>query len=268
MQLPLYQVDAFTDAVFKGNPAAIVPLDAWLPDATMQAIAAENNLAETAFFVPQKGGLGEDGFGLRWFTPEVEVDLCGHATLASAWVIFHKLDRARDRIDFFTRSGTLTVRKDGGDERLTMDFPSRMPGPVQACAGLIKALGAAPREVLGGRDYFLVYDDAAVVRGLKPDMNGLMGIDKFAVTVTAPGDRPGIDCVSRFFAPAKGIPEDPVTGSAHCAVVPYWAKRLGKTDIVAYQASARGGTLYCRDEGERVRLAGRCRPYLEGTITL
>ncbi len=268
MQLPIYQVDAFADAVFKGNPAAIMPLDSWLPDATMQALAAENNLAETAFFVPQKGGLGEDGFGLRWFTPEVEVDLCGHATLASAWVIFNKLDRTRQRIDFFTKSGKLTVTQDGENGRLALDFPARAPSPAQPCAGLIDAIGAEPKEILAGRDYLLVYDNAATVRALKPDMNGLMNLDKFAVIVTAPGDRPGIDCVSRFFAPAKGIPEDPVTGSAHCTIVPYWSQRLGKKDIVAYQASARGGTLYCRHDGDRVFMAGSCRPFMEGTVTL
>ena len=268
MPLPLYQVDAFADAVFKGNPAAVMPLDSWLPDATMQAIAAENNLAETAFFVPQKGGLGEDGYGLRWFTPEVEVDLCGHATLASAWVIFHRLDRARTRIDFFTKSGTLTVTQDGESDRLSLDFPMRAVSPAQPCEGLIEAIGAKPAEILAGHSYFLVYDNANIVRNLRPNMNGLMDLDKFAVIVTAPGDRPGIDCVSRFFAPAKGIPEDPVTGSAHCSIVPYWAKRLGKPDIVAYQASARGGTLYCRDDGERVRMAGTCKPYLEGMVTI
>lgn len=268
MQLPIYQIDAFADAVFKGNPAAVMPLDTWLPDATMQAIAAENNLAETAFFVPQKGGLGEDGYGLRWFTPEVEVDLCGHATLGTSWVIFNKLDRKRERIDFFTKSGKLTVTKDADGDRLSMDFPSDIVAPAPAPDSLIEAIGAKPQEMLAGRSYFLVYDNANTVRNLRPNMNGLMDLDKFAVIVTAPGDRPGIDCVSRFFAPAKGIPEDPVTGGAHCSIVPYWAKRLGKHDIVAYQASARGGTLYCRDEGARVRLAGTCKPYLEGTVTL
>ncbi|MEK9968298.1 MAG: PhzF family phenazine biosynthesis protein [Ferrovibrio sp.] len=268
MKLPLYQVDAFADAVFKGNPAAVMPLDSWLPDATMQALAAENNLAETAFFVPQKGGLGEDGFGLRWFTPEVEIDLCGHATLASAWVIFKKLNQNRKGIDFFTRSGKLTVTQDGDSGRLTLDFPARPTEPVQPCAGLIEAIGAAPKEIRGARDYMLVYDNAATVRALKPDMTGLMDLDKFAVIVTAPGDRPGIDCVSRFFAPAKGIPEDPVTGSAHCSIVPYWAQQLGKTEIAAYQASKRGGTLYCRLDGDRVFMAGTCKPFLEGTVTL
>lgn len=268
MQLPIHQIDAFAEATFKGNPAAVMPLDQWLPDATMQAIAAENNQAETAFFVPQKGGLGEDGYGLRWFTPEVEVDLCGHATLASAWVVFNKLAMGRSRVDFFTKSGTLTVTQEGESGRLALNFPARPPQPATPCAGLIDAIGAEPREILAGRDYLLVFDSAATVRGLKPDMNALMSLDKFAVIVTAPGDRPGIDCVSRFFAPAKGIPEDPVTGSAHCTIVPYWAERLGKREIVAYQASRRGGTLYCRIDGDRVHMAGSCRPYMEGTVTL
>lgn len=268
MQLPIFQVDAFADAVFKGNPAAVMPLESWLPDATMQAIAAENNLAETAFFVPQKGGLGEDGFGLRWFTPEVEVDLCGHATLASAWVLFNRLERGRARVNFFTRSGTLTVTQETRSDRLVLDFPATKIAPAEAGEGLIDAIGARPAEVLAGISYLLVYDNAATVRALKPDMNGLMNLDKFAVIVTAPGDQPGIDCVSRFFAPAKGIPEDPVTGSAHCSIVPYWAERLGKQEIVAYQASKRGGTLYCRLEGDRVVMAGTCKPFMEGTVTL
>ncbi|WP_370156835.1 PhzF family phenazine biosynthesis protein [Ferrovibrio sp.] len=267
MRLPIYQVDAFADRVFRGNPAAIVPLERWLPAETMQAIAAENNLSETAFFVPETVD-GHDGFGLRWFTPEVEVDLCGHATLASAWVIFNRLDGGRSRIDFATRSGTLTVTQDGESGRIAMDFPGRAPQPAAPCAGLVEAMGAAPQSVLAARDYLLVYASAAELRALKPDMHGLMGIDKFAVIATAPGDEPGIDCVSRFFAPAKGVPEDPVTGSAHCTVVPYWAQRLGRSDIVAYQASARGGRLYCRDEGARVRMAGTCMPYLEGSITV
>lgn len=268
MQLPIYQVDAFADAIFKGNPAAVMPLDSWLPDATMQAIAAENNLSETAFFVPQKGGLDEEGFGLRWFTPVNEVKLCGHATLASAWVIFNKLETGRDRIDFFTKSGTLTVTRDGAHGRLALNFPAQPAEEKAPCSGLIAALGVAPKLVLAAAKYLLVYDDAEIVRKMKPDMNGLMNLDRDGVIVTAPSDRPGIDCVSRYFVPAAGIPEDPVTGSAHCTVVPYWSQRLGKRDIVAYQASARGGTLYCRLEGERVFMAGTCKPFMEGTVTL
>lgn len=264
MRLPIYQVDAFADAVFRGNPAAIVPLESWLPDAAMQAIAAENNLAETAFFVP----LSEGRYHLRWFTPEVEVDLCGHATLATAWLLLNRLAPHLRKVDFETRSGVLSVALAGESGRLEMDFPARAPAPIAPCAGLIEAIGVAPAAILAARDYLLVYEDAETLRNLKPDMAGLMRIDRFAVIVTAPGDAPGVDCVSRFFAPAKGVPEDPVTGSAHCTIVPYWAQRLGRNDIHAYQASKRGGHLFCRLDGDRVRLAGSCVPYLEGSITV
>jgi len=260
MRLPIYQVDAFASRVFAGNPAAIVPLDAWLPDATMQSIAAENNLAETAFLVRQA-----DAWGLRWFTPAVEVDLCGHATLASAWVIFARIDPAAAEARFDTRSGRLTVRRDG--ELLAMDFPSRPPAPCAAPPTLAAALGAAPREVLAARDLVAVYENAAQVRALKPDMAAVAALDVFALCVTAPGDG-DCDFVSRFFAPALGIPEDPVTGSAHCTLVPYWSKRLGKRELRARQVSPRGGELVCRDLGERVSIAGRAVPYLEGTITV
>ncbi len=206
MEIPLYQIDAFTDRIFGGNPAALCPLDAWLDDALLQSIAAENNLSETAFLVPQ-----DDGYHLRWFTPAVEVDLCGHATLAAGWLIFNRLQPSRDAVTFYTRSGPLTVTRDG--TRLSMDFPARPALPVAPCAGLIEAMGAKPREILAARDYLLVYDNAAAVRALKPDMAALLGIDRFAVIATAPGEA-GYDCVSRFFAPAQGVPEDPVTGSA------------------------------------------------------
>jgi predicted PhzF superfamily epimerase YddE/YHI9 len=258
MRLPIYQVDAFTDRVFAGNPAAVVPLETWLPDATLQAIAAENNLSETAYLVREG-----DGFHLRWFTPTIEVDLCGHATLASAWVLFNQLGLGGDRVAFRTLSGTLTVNRAG--ERLTMDFPARPPVPVQACQGLLPALGAAPAAVLASTDYLVVYDDPAVVAGLQPDMAGLLAIDKFAVIVTAPG-RDGVDFVSRFFAPAKGVPEDPVTGRAHCTLTPYWAARLGKTRLAAAQVSARGGRVDCELAGDRVFLTGTCAFYLAGHI--
>ncbi|WP_430395715.1 PhzF family phenazine biosynthesis protein [Ferrovibrio sp.] len=265
MQLPIYQVDAFADAVFAGNPAAIVPLEAWLPDATMQAIAAENNLAETAFFVPEGGAR----YGLRWFTPAAEVDLCGHATLATAWLIFHKLRQDLNAATFATRSGDLHVTLSGESGRITMDFPARIgqtmavPPPV-----LLAALGGQPLVVLEAAAYMAVYATADEVRALKPDMAGLAGLEKYGIIATAPGDRPGIDCVSRFFAPRVGVPEDPVTGSAHCSIVPYWAERLGKAEIIAYQASARGGTLYCRNAGERVFMAGKAVLFLEGSIRL
>lgn len=265
MKLPIYQVDAFASEVFTGNPAAIVPLETWLPEATMQAIALENNLSETAFFVPEASG-----YRLRWFTPEVEVDLCGHATLASAWLILNRLDPGRDAVAFETRSGRLDVARngEGEDAPLAMDFPSRPPAQVKPCVGLIEALGGGqPVEVLAARDYLVVYEDAEQVRALAPDMAGVARADKFAVCVTAPGG-PGFDFVSRFFAPARGVPEDPVTGSAHCMLTPYWSKRLGKRRLDAYQASRRGGILRCTDNGERVTLEGRCAFYLEGSIRL
>ncbi len=261
MLLDIYQVDAFATEVFRGNPAAVVPLDRWLPDALMQAIAAENNLSETAFLVREGAG-----WGLRWFTPAVEVDLCGHATLASAWVLFNRRGVTTGSVTFQTRSGALTVRP-AGDGRLTMDFPSRPGEPVAAPAALVPALGAAPREVLAARDYLVVYDDPAVVRGLDPDFATLAGLDRFGIIVTAPGDG-AFDCVSRFFAPGEGIDEDPVTGSAHCTVAPYWAERLSKPTIRAYQASARGGILDCTVVGDRVTLTGDCAFYLEGKINV
>ena len=260
MRLPIYQVDAFTDAVFAGNPAAVVPLESWLPDATLQAIAAENNLAETAFFV-RGGGSCE----LRWFTPLVEVDLCGHATLASAIVIATVLEPGRERFAFATRqAGELTVTREG--ERFILDFPVRPAAPLTPPPDLLTALGGpAPAAVLAGRDYLVVYDDPAVVRDLAPDMARLATLDRFAVSVTAPGeDR--VDFVSRFFAPAQGIPEDPVTGSAHCTLIPYWAERLGKTVLSARQVSARGGNLACELAGDRVKIGGTAVLYLEGAI--
>jgi len=259
MRLPMYQVDAFTDSLFGGNPAAVCPLDAWLPDATMQAIAAENNLAETAFFVRD----GAD-YALRWFTPTVEVDLCGHATLASGHVVFSFLEPKRDRVSFRTvKAGTLTVARSG--DMLVMDFPAMPPEPREPPAGLLAALGGAPREVLGARDCLVVYDTAAEVAALEPDLAALGKIDCWAVIVTAPGDN-GIDFVSRFFAPAQGVPEDPVTGSAHCTLVPYWAKRLGKMEFEARQLSRRGGTLRCALKDDRVSIGGKAVTYLEGRI--
>ncbi|PWC53035.1 PhzF family phenazine biosynthesis protein [Azospirillum sp. TSO22-1] len=260
MRLPIYQVDAFADAVFAGNPAAVVPLEAWLPDATLLAIAAENNLSETAFFV--RGG---DDCELRWFTPAVEVDLCGHATLATAFVISTILEPGRERFAFATRqAGTLTVTREG--KRFVLDFPARPPAAVDPHPNLLPALGGPkPVAVLGGRDYLVVYDDAAAVRELKPDMTRLAALDRFAVSVTAPGEG-GLDFVSRFFAPGKGVPEDSVTGSAHCTLIPYWAQRLGKTTLSARQVSARGGNLACELVGDRVKIGGTAVLYLEGVI--
>lgn len=259
MELLIYQVDAFSSGVFSGNPAAVCPLESWLPAEVMQSIAAENNLAETAFFVKT-----DDRYHLRWFTPAVEVDLCGHATLASAYIIYRFLDASARVIQFDTLSGELVVTKEG--ERLSMDFPARPPEPVQPCPGLLQALGGSPKQVLAARDYLIVYETEEEIHALKPDMNGLCSIDRFAVIATAPSSTPGVDFVSRFFAPSQGVPEDPVTGSAHCTLIPYWAERLGKTELVARQVSKRGGTLFCALRGERVDIAGEAALYLRGSI--
>ena len=259
MKLPLYQIDAFTGRLFAGNPAAVCPLEEWLDASTMQSIAAENNLSETAFFV--RSG---DRYHLRWFTPGLEVDLCGHATLASAFVVFNYLDPAAETVRFETRSGELVVRRQDG--RLVMDFPARPPQPCPADPALDAALGKAPRELWQTRDYLAVYESEDEVRSLAPDMKALTAVGHFAVCVTAPGRH--ADFVSRFFAPASGVPEDPVTGSAHCALTPYWSRRLGKQDLHAIQVSARGGELFCHDGGDRIQIAGQAVKYLEGFITL
>jgi PhzF family phenazine biosynthesis protein len=257
MRIPLYQIDAFTSQVFRGNPAAVCPLEAWLDDALLQAIAAENNLSETAYIVPQ----GEQ-YRIRWFTPEQEVDLCGHATLASAYVVFHYLKPASEEVIFDSRSGPLPVTHVG--ERICLDFPARAPVPCSVSETLLKALRQPPREVLCSRDYLAVYDSEDVVRSLEPDMQLLATIDRLGVIVTASGE--SSDFVSRFFAPGAGIPEDPVTGSAHCTLTPFWAKRLGKTRLHALQISRRGGELFCELRGSRILIAGCAVKYLEGTI--
>jgi predicted PhzF superfamily epimerase YddE/YHI9 len=259
MRLPIYQVDAFTDSLFGGNPAAVCPLEAWLPDAAMQAIAAENNLSETAFFVRDGGD-----YALRWFTPTVEVDLCGHATLAAGHVVFHYLEPQRKTVSFHTlKAGTLIVTRRA--DMLVMDFPARPASPAPPPPGLFAALGGAPREVLRARDHLIVYDTAAEIVALNPDLAALAKVDCWAAIVTAPGES-GVDFVSRFFAPAQGVPEDPVTGSAHCTLVPYWAKRLGKMQLEARQLSRRGGALYCALQGDRVNIGGRAVVYLDGQI--
>jgi PhzF family phenazine biosynthesis protein len=261
MDVPIYQVDAFAGRLFAGNPAAVCPLDKWLPDATMQSIAAENNLAETAFFVR----IGDD-YELRWFTPEVEIDLCGHATLASGFVIMTKLAPHKTSARFHTKSGILNVTRDGAG--FALDLPSQPPKPAEMPAKFIAALGRPPKDMLAATKYLAVYDRAEDVAEMKPDLAALRSIDK-GVIVTAPGAASGPDAcdfVSRFFAPNIGIPEDPVTGGAHCTLVPYWAKRLGRTKLHARQLSARGGELICEDQGRRVRLSGQAVLYLEGRI--
>ena len=260
MKVPLYQIDAFTSRVFGGNPAAVCPLKEWLDEAVLQAIAQENNLSETAFFVP-----AEHGYHLRWFTPVAEVDLCGHATLASAYVIFSIMDSSLSRVSFSSRSGMLTVSKEG--DLLAMDFPSQPPRPCDAPADLLDGLGKEPLEVLRSEDFFVVFSSEGEVRELKPDMAKLNNLPLRGVIVTAQGGGEA-DFVSRFFAPKYGVPEDPVTGSAHCALIPYWTERLNRKTLKAYQVSKRGGELFCTDHGKRVVIAGRAVKYLEGTIIL
>ena len=257
MKFNIYQIDAFASRPFTGNPAAVVPLDEWLPDDVMLNIAMENNLAETAFFVP-----GENGYDLRWFTPAIEMDLCGHATLASAFLIFEVLGTDETVLRFQTRSGELTVTK--ADGRFVLDFPSRPGVRQEAPAELIKAIGREPKEVLKSRDYMLVYESEADVLSIKPDFNLLSKLGAQGVIVTAKGD--SSDFVSRFFAPELGVPEDPVTGSSHCTLIPYWADQLGKNDLRARQVSSRGGELFCELSGDRVRIGGDAVLYLKGEI--
>jgi len=259
MKLPLYIVDAFTDRPFAGNPAAICPLDAWLPDETMQRIGAEMNFSETAFLVPTP-----EGWHIRWFTPTLEVDLVGHATLAAAHVIFERIDPARAEVRFSSLSGALLVRRSEG--RLEMDFPARRPAPCPAPPLLLEGLGEKPEQVLAAQHYLTVFRDAEAVRRLAPDLDRLARLDRAAVIVTAPGG-PG-DFVSRFFAPANGVPEDPASGVAHCSLIPYWSERLGKRRLVGHQLSKRGGVFFCEDRGERVTIAGHAVLFLEGTITI
>lgn len=258
MKLEIYQVDAFTSGAFHGNPAAVVPLDSWLPDETMLAIAAENNLAETAFFVPNSNG----EFDLKWFTPTVEMDLCGHATLATAFVLWGQLGHTADAIDFETRSGRLTVVRDGG--RMSMDFPSRPPVETDAPQALAEALGMQPIEVLSSRDLVCVYESESDVLALTPDFKAIRDLGVHAVIATAPGDRS--DYVLRFFAPGAGIDEDAVTGSAQCTLIPFWAGRLGKNELYSRQVSMRGGDVYCTLAGDRVKIAGDAVLYLKGEI--
>jgi predicted PhzF superfamily epimerase YddE/YHI9 len=253
MDLRIYQLDAFANAPFRGNPAAVVPLKEWLPEGTMQSIAAENNLAETAFYVRTS-----NSYYIRWFTPTVEVDLCGHATLASAAVI------NASSVVFGCRSGEIAVTRDG--HRYTLDFPSLPPEPASPPGGLFEALRASPSELFKAMYYMCVLDTEDQVRSLAPSMHALAEVDCTAVIATAPGRE--CDFVSRMFAPAMGIPEDPATGSAHCMLTPYWSHRLNKKHLFARQISQRGGELWCEDRGTRVGIGGHVVKYLEGTISV
>jgi PhzF family phenazine biosynthesis protein len=259
MKLPYYEVSAFTARAFGGNPAGVCPLTAWLPDAALQGIAANNNLAETAFTVPRA-----EGFDLRWFTPTVEMDLCGHATLAAAHVLFQERNIPGERIEFHSRSGLLTVARKG--EVLELDFPSRPAVASPAPEALIRGLGAAPQAVLKARDYLAVFASETEVRALKPDFAALKTLDCLGIIATALGSN--CDFVSRFFAPGAGVDEDPVTGSAHCTLIPYWAQRLSRAKLFARQVSARGGELFCELVGDRVRIGGKAVLYLRGEIEI
>ena len=268
MKQQIFQVDAFAGELFRGNPAAVCILEEWLPDNLMQAIAAENNLSETAFAVPEG-----KGYEIRWFTPVTEVALCGHATLATAHVLFHEqpgekhpLPTDADRLEFYSRErGTLTVTRRG--DWLELDFPADPPAEAKLPVGMVEAMGAEPRECLRGTtDYLLVYEDQAAIEALNPDFGLLKQIKARGVIVTAPGD--AVDFVSRFFAPQSGVDEDPVTGSAHTMLVPYWSGRLKKQHMEALQLSARGGQLRCESRGDRVGIAGRAVTYLAGRIRL
>ena len=261
IKIPIYQVDAFTSEVFSGNPAAVCILDSWLDDNILQSIAAENNLSETAFLVRNT-----DGFDLRWFTPRTEVTLCGHATLASAFVLFNCRDWSEAEIRFRTRkSGQLVVNK--RNNLLEIDFPSRPAHKITPPPGLKEALGVKPIAVLGSvEDLMFVLESEKAVRELQPDFSALERIECRGIIVTARGNRS--DFVSRFFAPAVGIPEDPVTGSAHCVLAPYWSSELNKKNLHAFQISKRGGELFCTNAGDRVKISGKAVLYLEGVIDI
>ena len=257
MKIRYYHVDAFAREVFRGNPAGVCPLDAWLPDATLQNIAAENNLSETAFVVARGGD-----FDLRWFTPTIEVDLCGHATLAAAFVLFTERGLAGDQVRFHSRSGPLSVSREG--DVLTLDFPSRPAAPCATPDALRRGLGATPAEVRKARDFLAVFGREAEVRALRPDFAALRTLDCLGIIATAPG----VDCdfVSRFFAPGAGIDEDPATGSSHCTLIPYWAQRLGTTKLFARQVSTRGGEMFCTLAGDRVQIGGHAALYSRGEL--
>jgi PhzF family phenazine biosynthesis protein len=261
MKLAIYQVDAFAETIFQGNPAAVVPLEDWIEEELMQKIALENNLSETAFFVKT-----DEGYHLRWFTPEYEIDLCGHATLASAYIIKNFVEPHIAEIHFTTQKvGALKAAAKEGV--YTLDFPARMPQPCEVPPSLLKSLGVSTVvEVLKSRDYFVVLPDEDAVRNVEPDFTLMKELDTIGVIITAKGQL--ADVVSRCFYPGAGIPEDPVTGSAHCNIVPYWSEKLGKTKLFCKQLSPRGGDLLCELEGDRVLMSGKCVLYLQGEINL
>ncbi len=259
MNLRFWQVDAFTSRPLAGNPAAVVLLDAWPPDPLLQAIAVENNLSETAFLVREP-----NGWRIRWFTPAIEVNLCGHATLASGWVYFTQLEPAATSVTFASRSGPLAVTREGG--RFVLDFPAYDSHRIETPPALVEAIGVAPLETWLGVKLMALLPDESAVRAVRPDFAKVAALEAFGVIVTAPGDTS--DIASRYFVPQAGVNEDPVTGAAHCQLVPWWARRLGRTSIHARQVSARGGELWCEARGERVALAGDAVGYLSGTITV
>jgi PhzF family phenazine biosynthesis protein len=258
--MKLYQVDAFTSRLFGGNPAGVVPVDEWPDEGLMQRIAMENNLAETAFFIPE----GEN-FHIRWFTPKVEVDLCGHATLATAHVLFHHLGFSGDIVQFNSRSGILRVYREG--MRYILDFPSDELEPADPPEDLIESIGREPMFCYRGKtDFLLIYEKQSDIERIKPDFNLLGQVDARGVIVSSPGDY--VDFVSRFFAPQVGVNEDPVTGSAHTTLTPYWSRQLAKSELTARQLSARGGDLICRNRGNRIEIGGQAVTFLEGEILL
>ena len=259
MKLTIYQIDAFTNQVFSGNPAAVCPLETWLPDSTLQAIAAENNLSETAYYI-----LTESGFHIRWFTPYAEVNLCGHATLAASYVIFELIGHPTNTITFTSKSGELTVRRN--HDFLVMDFPSQPPSTCKIPQTLKNSLGNEPIEVLSAEDYMVVYETQDDILTINPNFEKLKSLNLRGVIITAKGEN--VDFVSRFFAPKLGINEDPVTGSAHCELTPYWAKKLGKNQLISKQLSPRGGVIQCELKGDRVLLSGKAVKYMEGKIIL
>jgi predicted PhzF superfamily epimerase YddE/YHI9 len=257
MKVPYYQVDAFAERAFSGNPAGVCLLETWLPDELLQRIAEENNLSETAFLVP----LAED-YELRWFTPTQEVDLCGHATLAPAFVLFTELRHREAQVHFQTSSGLLRAKWDG--KIVMLDFPARAGEACAAPPALMEGLGHIPQEVRKSRDYMAVLGDEEDVRGLTPDFPRIATLDCLGVIATARGK--DVDFVSRFFAPGAGLNEDPVTGSAHCTLIPYWAEKLGKEKMIAHQLSRRGGKIYCEMRGDRVGIGGHATLYARGEL--